>query len=45
MPSLPRILALLTTGSPDGQTGFPLHGVVALTRDDGPLWREEWRLP
>ena len=44
MPSLPRILSLLTSGHPDG-TGFPLHGVVALTRDDGPLWAEQWRLP
>ena len=44
MPSLPRILSLLTSGNPDG-TSFPLHGVVALTRDDGPLWTEAWRLP
>jgi phosphohistidine phosphatase len=44
MPSLPRILSLLTAADPDG-TGFPLHGVVALTRDDGPLWMEQWRLP
>jgi len=44
MPSLPRILSLLTTGSPDG-TSFPLHGVVALTRHDERLWTEEFRLP
>lgn len=45
MPSLPRILGLLTTGSGDGDLRFPLHGVVALRRDDGPLWSEDWRLP
>jgi phosphohistidine phosphatase len=45
MPSLPRILALLTTGNPDGQAGFPLHGVVALTREGGGMWTQEWRLP
>ncbi len=34
MPSLPRILALLSAGSEDVNLGFPLHGVVALSRDD-----------
>ena len=46
MPSLPRILALLTAGTEDGAGSFPLHGVVALTRaDDARLWNEDWRLP
>ena len=44
MPSLPRIVALLTTGSEDGAPAFPLHGVVALARTTGTLWDEEWRL-
>jgi phosphohistidine phosphatase len=46
MPSLPRILALLTGGSEDAPGAFPLHGLVVLGR--GPadrLWSEEWRLP
>jgi phosphohistidine phosphatase len=45
MPSLPRIFALLNTGSEDGDPRFPQHGAVALTRTIGPLWVEEWRLP
>ena len=46
MPSLPRILALLTAGSDDVYATFPLHGVVALAREPGdPLWTEAWRLP
>ena len=44
MPSLPRILGLLTREARTG-FGFPLHGVVALTRTTGTLWTEEWRLP
>jgi phosphohistidine phosphatase len=44
MPSLPRIVGLLTSGSGDGDFSFPLHGAIALVREDGPLWREEWRL-
>jgi phosphohistidine phosphatase len=44
MPSLPRILALLSAGSEDANPGFPLHGVVALSRTTGTLWTEEWRL-
>jgi hypothetical protein len=46
MPSLPRIFGLLTTGSGDGDPGFPLHGAIALTRETGSsLWLETWRLP
>jgi phosphohistidine phosphatase len=45
MPSLPRILALLTTGADDGAASFPLHGLVALARATEPLWTEELRLP
>ena len=45
MPSLPRILALLSAGNEDVNLGFPLHGVVALSRTTGTLWTEEWRLP
>jgi len=40
-PHLPRLLMLLVS---DSAAPFPLHGVVALTRDDGNAWREEWRL-
>jgi|SRR5687768_12922496 phosphohistidine phosphatase len=46
MPSLPRILALLTAGSDDGHAAFPLHGLVVLGRGAADrLWKEEWRLP
>jgi phosphohistidine phosphatase len=45
MPSLPRILSLLTMGSEDVAPSFPLHGVVALSRTTAPLWMEEFRLP
>jgi phosphohistidine phosphatase len=46
MPGLPRILALLSSGSEDGTVAFPLHGVVALSRTTGALlWTEDWRLP
>ena len=46
MPSLPRVLALLTAGSDDAYATFPLHGLVVLGRDaEDPLWKEEWRLP
>ena len=46
MPSLPRIFALLTTGSEDASLGFPLHGAIGLTREaEDRLWKEEWRLP
>ena len=43
MPSLPRILRLLTSGSEDGSLDFPLHGVVALEAE-GDRWIERWRL-
>lgn len=44
-PHLPRLLALLL-GAPAGSTtGFPVHGVVALSSDDGgETWREAWRI-
>ena len=45
MRACPRILALLSAGSEDVNLGFPLHGVVALSRTTGTLWTEEWRLP
>src|SRR4029077_5551121 len=40
-PHTPRLLALLA-----GQEtpSFPLHGIVALTRDEDETWREDWRL-
>jgi phosphohistidine phosphatase len=47
MPSLPRVLGLLTTGSPDAPANFPAHGIVALERDRDDaesLWVERWRL-
>jgi phosphohistidine phosphatase len=43
MPSLPRILHLLVTGTEEGEGDFPLHGLVALD-SAGTLWREDWRL-
>ncbi len=46
MPSLPRILALLSAGTEDIDPRFPLHGVVALERaPEDRLWKEAWRLP
>ena|SRR5438105_2571083 len=39
MPYLPRLLALLV----GVESGFPLHGCVAL-EPDGDLWKEVWRL-
>ena len=45
LPSLPRIVSLLTTGSGDEDPAFALHGLIALTSATGPLWVEEWRLP
>jgi phosphohistidine phosphatase len=41
MPSLPRVLHLLVSASTPGE--FPLHGVVALVREDAG-WREIWRI-
>ena len=43
MPSLPRILNLLTTGGDEGPYVFPLHGLVALEAR-GDLWVEQWRI-
>lgn len=43
MPSLPKILRLLTTGAEDGEAEFPPHGLVTL-ETDGDTWRETWRL-
>jgi phosphohistidine phosphatase len=43
-PHLPRLLALLLTGS-RGDRGFPPHGIVALASDDeGATWKEMWRI-
>jgi len=43
-PHLPRLLALLLAQD-DLVSGFPLHGVVALSSDDdGATWRELWRI-
>jgi phosphohistidine phosphatase SixA len=39
MPYLPRLLAMLT----GVESGFPLHGCVAL-EPDGDRWKELWRL-
>jgi phosphohistidine phosphatase SixA len=47
MPNLPRVLGLLTTGSPDAPASFPAHGIVALERataDTDGLWIERWRI-
>lgn len=45
MPNLPRVLALLLTGSPDGAADFPQHGVVALERPrEGEPWINRWHL-
>jgi phosphohistidine phosphatase len=43
MPSLPRVLALLVTGSDREAGDFPLHGLVALD-PQGSRWVERWRL-
>lgn len=43
MPSLPRILRLLTSGSEDEDLEFPLNGIVAL-EPQGDRWVETWRL-
>jgi len=41
-PHLPRLLQMLR---PEADEAFPLHGVVALTRDEiDEEWRELWRL-
>jgi hypothetical protein len=43
MPNLPRVAALLTTGSEEGAFDFPSHGIVAL-ESGGEGWVERWRL-
>ena len=44
MPHLPRLLAMLVSGSADlSGPSFPLHGCVAL-EPDGDRWREVWRI-
>ncbi|HZR24028.1 MAG TPA: hypothetical protein VFA59_10600 [Vicinamibacterales bacterium] len=41
-PHLPRLLALLAGGA---ENDFPIHGVVALLREnDGESWKELWRI-
>jgi phosphohistidine phosphatase SixA len=45
MPNLARVLALLTTGTDDGNAAFPPHGLVALEREtEEGAWVERWRL-
>jgi phosphohistidine phosphatase len=43
MPNLPRILALLTQGSPEAEVMFPQHGLVALEKTVTG-WEERWRM-
>jgi phosphohistidine phosphatase len=43
-PHLPGLLALLAPAENNLRPGFPQHGVVALTTDDGVTWKELWRL-
>jgi phosphohistidine phosphatase len=43
-PHLPRLLDTLLTGEPNRAEKFPIHGVVALTSEDGMRWTELWRL-
>jgi phosphohistidine phosphatase len=43
MPSLPRILTVLTTGTEGALIEFPLHGMIALEPSDD-HWVERWRL-
>jgi len=43
-PHLPRLLGALLTGDPNRSEKFPIHGVVALTSEDGTSWTELWRL-
>jgi phosphohistidine phosphatase len=43
-PHLPRLLARLLTGDPEGPAvAFPLNGIVALEDTSG-IWVEKWRL-
>ena len=44
-PHLPRLMTLLLSGRDDSAAPFPVHGVVALTTEDGgQTWREMWRI-
>ena len=44
-PYLSRLLSLLLGGGDATPAAFPLHGVVALERDDdGETWKELWRI-
>lgn len=43
MPSLPRILHLLLTGTEEEAVEFPLHGLIALDPADD-VWIERWRV-
>jgi phosphohistidine phosphatase len=42
-PHLPRLLNLLLGSEAGAGAPFPLHGIVALFRDEDGAWREEWR--
>jgi phosphohistidine phosphatase len=43
-PHLPRLLGALLTGDRSRAETFPMHGVVALSSEDGTNWTELWRL-
>ena len=44
-PYLSRLLSLLLSPRDEMPVAFPLHGVVALERDDdGETWKELWRI-
>jgi phosphohistidine phosphatase len=43
-PHLPRLLGVLLSHQPDAAPEpFPLHGIVALDREED-IWKERWRL-
>ncbi len=44
-PFMPRLLALLLTGSAEANADFPPHGIVALESAPEGSWIERWRLP
>ncbi len=44
-PHLPRLLSTLLGEHHARPSGFPLHGIVAVTtEDEGETWREDWRI-
>ena len=44
-PHLPRLLTLLVTNRDEPLISFPLHGVVAIEREDADeTWTEMWRI-